>query len=298
MKNLFKLSNVSRSLISIFLLIMTIMPNNVLAVTNTKKVNAIDGKVTVTFKYALTATPKLTDFVVTQSINNGAVKAVKPTKVTMDSTKKIISIAVPMIVKTTIIQNVVYKVSYKKDVIVSSPIMSVAKAPIKVATVILNKTTDSLTTGATGNLIFTVAPTTATNKAVTWTSSNNNIVTVDNNGKITAVSVGIATITVKTVDGSKISTCTVTVNSPIITATVKSGLYGAIINASSTKEGATQYQVFDSGTGSVISQIADLGTITTIYPGKVVGDKVTIKLLNAAGKIVATSDVILVAPVN
>ena len=298
MKNLFKLSSISKGLICIFLFIVTITPNNVLAVTNTKTVKAIDGRITVTFKYALTTTPKITDFVVTQSINKGTVKAVKPTKITMDSTKKIATLAVPTIVKTTIIQNVVYKVSYKKDTIVSSPTMVVVKA-IKVTKINLNKTTDTLTVGGTVNLIATVTPTSATNKAVTWKSSNNNIAKVDSNGKVTAVSAGTATITVTTVDGSKTLTCTVKVNNPIkpvVIATVKTGLFGSIVNATSTQVGVTKYQIFDGK--NAISAIANLGTPTTIYPAKVAGNIVTIKLLNAAGTIVATTDVTLVASVK
>lgn len=298
MKNLFKLSSISKGLICIFLFIITIIPNNVFAVTNTKTVMAIDGRITVTFKYALTTTPQITDFVVTQSINKGTVKAVKPTKITMDSTKKIATLAVPTITKTSIIQNVVYKVSYKKDIIVSSPTIVVAKA-IKVTTISLNKTTASLTIGGTDNLIATVAPTSATNKAVTWKSSNNNIAKVDNNGKVTAVSAGIATITVTTVDGSKTLACTVKVSNPIkpvVNATVKAGLFGSIINATSTQVGVTKYQLFDGK--NAISAIANLGTPTTIYPAKVAGNIVTIKLLNEAGTIVAITDVTLVASVN
>lgn len=78
-----------------------------------------------------------------------------------------------------------------------------------------------------------------------------------------------------------------------VIATVKAASFGAIINATSTKKGATQYQVFD-GTNT-ISLIATLGTNTTIFPGKSVGDVVTIKLLNAAGTIIATISVTLIA---
>ena len=83
---------------------------------------------------------------------------------------------------------------------------------IPVTSISLNKTTLSLTIGASETLTATIAPTTATNKNVTWSSSNTAVATVDANGKVSAVSAGSATITVTTVDGSKKATCTVTVN--------------------------------------------------------------------------------------
>ena len=80
-----------------------------------------------------------------------------------------------------------------------------------VNTVTLNKTTDLITVGNTDPLIIEVSPINATNKNVTWTSSNSSIATV-NNGVITAVSSGTAIITATTVDGSKTANCTVTVS--------------------------------------------------------------------------------------
>ena len=51
-----------------------------------------------------------------------------------------------------------------------------------------------------------------------WTSSNTNVATVDTTGKVTGVSSGSATITVKTKDGAKVATCNVTVKNPVISA--------------------------------------------------------------------------------
>lgn len=78
-----------------------------------------------------------------------------------------------------------------------------------------------------------------------------------------------------------------------ITATVKAASFGAAITATSSQAGATQYQVFNGA--SKLSAIATLGTSTTIFPAKAVGDKVTIKLLDAAGTVVGTNDVVLTA---
>ena len=59
----------------------------------------------------------------------------------------------------------------------------------------LDKTEGVLTVGNTVTVTATVTPDTATNASVTWTSSDEAIVTVDSEGKITAVAPGTATIT-------------------------------------------------------------------------------------------------------
>lgn len=84
-------------------------------------------------------------------------------------------------------------------------------APVSVTGVSLNKTSTTLTVSGSETLIATVAPANATNKAVTWSSSDPTVATVDANGKVTAKKVGTATITVTTTDGSKTATCAVTV---------------------------------------------------------------------------------------
>lgn len=60
-------------------------------------------------------------------------------------------------------------------------------------------------------LTAVVYPTNATNNKVTWTSSNNNVATVNDTGHVTAVTVGEATITATTEDGGYTDTCVVTV---------------------------------------------------------------------------------------
>ncbi len=80
-----------------------------------------------------------------------------------------------------------------------------------VTSVSLNKESTSLTVGGTEALTAKVSPTDATNKSVSWSSSNTDVATVDSNGKVTAIAAGTATITVTTADGNKTATCTVTV---------------------------------------------------------------------------------------
>ncbi len=65
--------------------------------------------------------------------------------------------------------------------------------------------------GANETLTATVAPTNATDKTVTYKSSDATIASVDSKGKVTGVKAGTADITVTTKDGSKTAKCTVTV---------------------------------------------------------------------------------------
>lgn len=67
--------------------------------------------------------------------------------------------------------------------------------------------------GSTASLIATVLPANATNKSVTWKSSNTSVATISNS-KVTAVGNGTANITVTTADGNKTATCKVTVKIP------------------------------------------------------------------------------------
>ena len=83
----------------------------------------------------------------------------------------------------------------------------------KVTKVELNKTSLTLNVGDEETLIPTITPDNATNKNVTWSSDNENVATVEN-GKVTAVGAGEATITVTTEDGSFTAICTITVEKP------------------------------------------------------------------------------------
>ena len=65
--------------------------------------------------------------------------------------------------------------------------------------------------GKTLTLTPTYNPTTATNKVLTWSSSDETVATVDNSGKITPKKIGSTIITIVSKDGNKKATCTVTV---------------------------------------------------------------------------------------
>lgn len=69
----------------------------------------------------------------------------------------------------------------------------------------LDKTEGILNVGNTVTITATVAPEEATNPAVTWSSSDESVATVDETGKVTAVAVGNATITATSEDDSSVS---------------------------------------------------------------------------------------------
>ncbi len=81
----------------------------------------------------------------------------------------------------------------------------------KVSGITLDKTTLALQVGSSYTLTATITPSSAIDKSIVWTSSNENIVTVSN-GKIMAKAVGTAIITATTKDGNYKATCQVTVS--------------------------------------------------------------------------------------
>ena len=92
--------------------------------------------------------------------------------------------------------------------------------PVAVTGVTLSQNTASLLVNSTLQLTATVLPQDATNKQVTWSSSNTTVATVED-GVVSAHTAGTAVITVKTADGNHTATCTITVSNddtPVITS--------------------------------------------------------------------------------
>lgn len=89
---------------------------------------------------------------------------------------------------------------------------NVTPAKVAVSEVRLNQTSLSLNKGDVATLTATVAPQNASDKNVTWTSSNPQTATVDAAGKVTAVAKGTAVITAQA--GGKTASCVVTVKIP------------------------------------------------------------------------------------
>ena len=91
--------------------------------------------------------------------------------------------------------------------------VAVATNVIEVESVTLNETALSLKEGGKATLMASILPENATNKAVTWTSSDTSVATVNyTTGEVTAVKAGTATITATTSNAKITATCSVTVS--------------------------------------------------------------------------------------
>ena len=116
---------------------------------------------------------------------------------------------------------------------------------VSVTGVTLDQSSLSIEKGTSKTLTATVAPENATNKAVSWTSSNTNVATVSG-GVVTGKNTGSATITVTTNDGNKTATCNVTVTA----AQAKT------LSSIEISDQKTQFEVGDTftvGEGTVIA---------------------------------------------
>ena len=128
---------------------------------------------------------------------------------------------------------------------------------VPVLGVALDKTSMNLTAGSTGTLTATINPTDAANKSLTWTSDNEAVATVDENGKVTAVAEGTAHITAKTVDGEKTAVCAVTV-------TAKSSGGSSSGGSSSPSYPVTTPGKTENGSVTVSPRSAEKGDSVTI----------------------------------
>ncbi|MDE6759331.1 MAG: glycoside hydrolase family 9 protein [Lachnospiraceae bacterium] len=109
---------------------------------------------------------------------------------------------------------------------------SAVKVPVE--SVSLDKTALTLDVAQTAKLTTTVLPVDASNKKVTWTSSDSKVATVSG-GTVTAVAPGTAAITVTTSDGEKTATCTVTVNKKKITSVIFPTVSGKVTAGTALK---------------------------------------------------------------
>ena len=108
---------------------------------------------------------------------------------------------------------------------------------VNVTEVSLSVSKLTLTVNESVTLTATVSPENATNKNVSWSSSDETVATVDTNGLVKALKAGTATITVKTEDSEKTATCCVTV-APVVVNVTEEGMVRLQLKGKSFQMGA------------------------------------------------------------
>jgi uncharacterized protein (TIGR02145 family) len=89
--------------------------------------------------------------------------------------------------------------------------ITVTPKPVYVKSVNFDKSEYKIALASTSKINVTILPANATNKTITWKSSDANIVSIKDGGILSAEKVGQATLTVTSEDGNKTATCTVIV---------------------------------------------------------------------------------------
>lgn len=176
--------------------------------------------------------------------------------------------------------------------------------------VTLDQSTASIDIDATVQLTATIAPADATDKSVTWSSSDEAIATVDATGLVTGIAAGTATITVTTNDGSHTATSEITVNPDVIKVTgVTLDQSSATIDVAATVQLTASVEPNDASDKSVTWSSSDETiatvdanglvtgvaagistiTVTTSDGGFTASAEITVELVNAVNILSATS---------
>ena len=145
---------------------------------------------------------------------------------------------------------------------------------VATASVTLSPTKKALAVGGSFTITPTVSPSNATNKTLTWESSNPGVAGVSSSGKVTAMAEGAATITAKTFNG-KTATCDVTVtgNQPVTSVKLSSSAKDLIVGKSFTitptisPSNATDKTVTWSSSKSSVASVSSGGKVTAKAAG-------------------------------
>lgn len=185
-----------------------------------------------------------------------------------------------------------------KDIILPDCSATV-NAVIPAASIQLNATTAELKVGGTVSLTATVLPENATDKTVTWTSSNDGVATVDANGNVTAVALGEATITATC--GAVSAGCTVTVvPTPVESVTLSNTSLNltegetATLTATIAPENATDKSITWTSSDASVATVDANGKVAAVKTGKATITATSSNGKTASCEVTVTTKLILV----
>ena len=144
--------------------------------------------------------------------------------------------------------------------------------PVEVTSITLSQSTANLIKGESLTLTAIVVPDDATDKTVTWSTSDENIAAVDANGVVTAISAGTATITAMA--GDKVALCQVTVENIAVSGitlsqSAESLLKGEVLTLTATVVPADAFDktVTWSTSDERIAAVDGNGVVTAVAEG-------------------------------
>ncbi len=145
-----------------------------------------------------------------------------------------------------------------------------------------------------------VSPDNALNRTVNWSSSAPSVAAVDENGSVTAVADGTATITVTTDDGGYTASCVVTVIQPVTGVTLapdilsmKVGDEPAQLTANVLPAGASDKTVIWTSSAPSVAAVDDNGRVTAVADGTA-----TVTVTTRDGGFTASCEVTVIQPVT
>lgn len=125
-------------------------------------------------------------------------------------------------------------------------IIYVVEDSINVTGISLNQNTMTAYLGDTPRLIATIQPSNATNKNITWSSTNTSVATIDD-GLISALAAGTTNISVTTIDGGFVASCSLTVIEETLTEITIDSSADFYYGSYDTNYGMDTYQGIDYG---------------------------------------------------
>ena len=157
---------------------------------------------------------------------------------------------------------------------------------VEVKGIKLNMNSMDLNVNSKKQLIATIEPENATNKNVSWVSTNPLVASVDDQGNVTGLKQGMVTIIVTTEDGNKFATCTVKVKDPTSTdqpdqtekvsvTDVKLNMNAMKLELNTTKQlvatiepaNADNKKVYWVSTNKLVASVDDQGNVTAVGKG-------------------------------
>jgi uncharacterized protein YjdB len=183
---------------------------------------------------------------------------------TVDATGKVSGLKIGKTTITAVSHDGGFSAQCKVDVVI--PVTGIS----------LDQSSMTIKKGETPKLAATISPANATDKAVTWTSSDSSVASVDDTGNITAVEGGSAIITVKTHDGGYTSQCIATVIVPVTGITLEKTSLSLALGSTATlktslqPDDATDTKILWTSSNPDIVAVDDSGNLSALSFGQAV----------------------------